>query len=131
MRSPACGTTRSIGYVPSSRNTIGTLLYHIAAIELDWLHSEILEREFPGDFRTWFRTTCVTQRATLQSLLAIAPNGTRSALATSGTNWLRHLVSCHSPSWDGSGISAALRRHSTMGGPSSIAGRKLSTEAKI
>jgi len=37
-----------------SRNTIGTLLYHIAAIELDWLHSEILEREFPGDFRTWF-----------------------------------------------------------------------------
>ena len=39
---------------PLSRNTIGTLLYHIAAIELDWLHSEILEREFPGDFRTWF-----------------------------------------------------------------------------
>ena len=39
---------------PMSRNTIGTLLYHIAAIELDWLHSEILEREFPGDFRTWF-----------------------------------------------------------------------------
>ena len=39
---------------PLSRNTIGTLLYHIAAIEFDWLHSEILEREFPGDFRTWF-----------------------------------------------------------------------------
>ena len=39
---------------PLSRNTIGTLLYHIAAIELDWLYSEILEREFPGDFRTWF-----------------------------------------------------------------------------
>ena len=35
---------------PVSRNTIGTLLYHIAAIELDWLHSEILERECPGDF---------------------------------------------------------------------------------
>lgn len=39
---------------PLSRNTIGTLLYHIAAIELDWLYSEILERECPGDFRTWF-----------------------------------------------------------------------------
>ena len=37
-----------------SRNTIGKLLYHIAAIELDWLHSEILERECPDDFRTWF-----------------------------------------------------------------------------
>lgn len=39
---------------PFSRNTIGTLLYHIAAIELDWLYSEILEREFPDDFRSWF-----------------------------------------------------------------------------
>jgi len=39
---------------PLSRNTIGTLLYHIAAIELDWLHAEILEQEFPDDFRSWF-----------------------------------------------------------------------------
>ena len=34
---------------PLSTNTIGTLLYHVAAIELDWLYSEILEQEFPGD----------------------------------------------------------------------------------
>jgi uncharacterized damage-inducible protein DinB len=39
---------------PFSRNTIGTLLYHIAAIELDWLCAEILEREPPADFRNWF-----------------------------------------------------------------------------
>jgi uncharacterized damage-inducible protein DinB len=39
---------------PLSRNTIGTVLYHIAAIELDWLYSEILEHGFPDDFRTWF-----------------------------------------------------------------------------
>lgn len=39
---------------PLSRNTIGTLLYHIAAIELDWLYTEILEHELPGDFRAWF-----------------------------------------------------------------------------
>lgn len=39
---------------PLSRNTIGTLLYHMAAIELDWLYTEILEREFPDDFRAWF-----------------------------------------------------------------------------
>ena len=39
---------------PLSRNTIGTLLYHIAAIELDWLYTEILEQEFPGDLRSWF-----------------------------------------------------------------------------
>jgi uncharacterized damage-inducible protein DinB len=31
-------------------NTIGTLLYHIAAIEADWLYAEVLEREtFPPE----------------------------------------------------------------------------------
>lgn len=30
-------------------NRIGTLLYHIAAIELDWLFAEVLEQEFPAD----------------------------------------------------------------------------------
>jgi len=39
---------------PLSTNTIGTLLYHIAVIELDWLYVEILEQEFPGDFSSWF-----------------------------------------------------------------------------
>jgi uncharacterized damage-inducible protein DinB len=39
---------------PFSRNTIGTLLYHIADIELDWLCVEILEREHPADMRNWF-----------------------------------------------------------------------------
>jgi uncharacterized damage-inducible protein DinB len=28
------------------QNSIGTLLYHIAAIEVDWLYSEVLEQEF-------------------------------------------------------------------------------------
>jgi uncharacterized damage-inducible protein DinB len=28
------------------QNSIGTLLYHIAAIETDWLYSEVLEQEF-------------------------------------------------------------------------------------
>ena len=39
---------------PLSRNTIGTLLYHIAAIELDWLYAEILEQEFADNFHSWF-----------------------------------------------------------------------------
>jgi uncharacterized damage-inducible protein DinB len=39
---------------PLSRNTIGTLLYHIAAIELDWVYCEILEQPFPDDCRSWF-----------------------------------------------------------------------------
>ena len=30
-------------------NSIGTLLYHIAAIEIDWLYCEVLEQEFPPE----------------------------------------------------------------------------------
>lgn len=30
-----------------SRNTTGTLLYHLAAIEADWLYTEVLETPFP------------------------------------------------------------------------------------
>jgi uncharacterized damage-inducible protein DinB len=32
---------------PCIDNTIGTLLYHIAAIEADWLFCEVLQEEFP------------------------------------------------------------------------------------
>jgi uncharacterized damage-inducible protein DinB len=34
---------------PCIDNTIGTLLFHIAAIEVDWLYVEILEQEFPPE----------------------------------------------------------------------------------
>ncbi len=30
-------------------NSVGTLLYHIAAIELDWLYVEVLEQELPPE----------------------------------------------------------------------------------
>jgi uncharacterized damage-inducible protein DinB len=35
-------------------NTIASLLYHIAAIEADWLFSEILERSFPSEVADLF-----------------------------------------------------------------------------
>jgi len=35
-------------------NTIGTLLYHLAVIELDWLYSEILEESPPPEFMRLF-----------------------------------------------------------------------------
>jgi len=35
-------------------NTIGTLLYHIALIELDWLYTEILEEQVPDDLMRLF-----------------------------------------------------------------------------
>ena len=39
---------------PWSGNTIGSLLYHIGAIELDWLYSDIMQRDFPEEAWAWF-----------------------------------------------------------------------------
>jgi uncharacterized damage-inducible protein DinB len=39
---------------PPAQNSIGTLLYHIAAIEADWLYVEILEQSYPDILATWF-----------------------------------------------------------------------------
>jgi uncharacterized damage-inducible protein DinB len=40
---------------PAGQNAIGTLLYHIAAIELDWLFAEVLEHfDFPPEIDALF-----------------------------------------------------------------------------
>jgi uncharacterized damage-inducible protein DinB len=36
---------------PTAGNTIGTILYHMADIEADWLFVEILEEPFPGEVK--------------------------------------------------------------------------------
>jgi uncharacterized damage-inducible protein DinB len=41
-------------HVQGSPNSIGTLLYHIAGIELDWLYAEILERDIPQSYTALF-----------------------------------------------------------------------------
>lgn len=56
-------TLRLIGELDSARidtptawngNTAGALLYHIAAIELDWLYAEVMVKDFPPGFAEWF-----------------------------------------------------------------------------
>lgn len=43
-------TAATIDYAtPCIDNTIGTLLYHIAAIEADWLFADVLQQEFSPD----------------------------------------------------------------------------------
>ena len=39
---------------PVNGNTIGTILYHIALIETDWLYSEILEKPIPDEAMVLF-----------------------------------------------------------------------------
>jgi uncharacterized damage-inducible protein DinB len=36
---------------PHSGNSVGTLLYHLAAIEMDWLYTEVMESKMPD--RVW------------------------------------------------------------------------------
>lgn len=35
-------------------NTPGSLLYHVAAIELDWLYAEIMAKDYPEELPEWF-----------------------------------------------------------------------------
>ena len=39
---------------PGYPNTIGATLYHIAAVEADWLYADMLERDYPQWFGEWF-----------------------------------------------------------------------------
>lgn len=39
---------------PGLQNAIGTLLYHIAAIEIDWLYAEVLQREWTPEMATLY-----------------------------------------------------------------------------
>ncbi|MCB0252389.1 MAG: DinB family protein [Anaerolineae bacterium] len=39
---------------PADESSIGTILYHIALIEADWLHTEVLEQELPADMASLF-----------------------------------------------------------------------------
>lgn len=51
LRSIARITQTELDWEPSpGTNTIGTLLYHIALIEANWLYTEILERQSPEEF---------------------------------------------------------------------------------
>jgi len=40
--------------LPWAPNSVGTLLYHIAAIELDWVYADLLLEEFPEAAFEWF-----------------------------------------------------------------------------
>lgn len=39
---------------PNDESTISTILYHLAAIEADWLYTEVLERPYPSEFGVLF-----------------------------------------------------------------------------
>ncbi len=44
---------------PNEASSIGTILYHVALIEADWLYTEVLEQEYPLKLSRYFRTRIV------------------------------------------------------------------------
>lgn len=50
------------------RNTIGSLLYHVAAIELDWLYADILQEPFPEGVEEWFPVDVRNQAGELSNV---------------------------------------------------------------
>lgn len=58
-----------VGASPAiGRNTIGTLLYHVAAIELDWLYADILQEPFPEGSDEWFPVDVRTEDGDLSTV---------------------------------------------------------------
>lgn len=54
---------------PEGGNTIGTLLYHVAVIEADWLYAEVLEREFPPELVARFAVDVRDDAGTLARVI--------------------------------------------------------------
>lgn len=57
---------------PQEDNTIGTLLYHIAAIEMDWLYTDILQQDFPPQAVTLFPDPVRDEQGQLTAVTGIS-----------------------------------------------------------
>jgi len=57
---------------PHGGNSIGTLLHHIAAIEIDWLYADVLEREFPPEVNALFPYDVRDDRGRLTQVLGLS-----------------------------------------------------------
>jgi uncharacterized damage-inducible protein DinB len=70
-------------------NTIGSILYHIAAIELDWLYVEVLGRDFPAEAFEggWFPHEVREEGGRLTAVVGDSLDRHRERLA-----WVRSLL---------------------------------------
>ncbi|MBI1256350.1 MAG: DUF664 domain-containing protein [Chloroflexi bacterium] len=62
-------------------HSIGTLLYHIAAIELDWLYSDVLEQPFPAEIEALFPHDVRDDTGKLTTITGISLDDLRQRLA--------------------------------------------------
>jgi uncharacterized damage-inducible protein DinB len=76
-----------------SANSIGSLLYHIAGIELDWLYAEILERDIPASYEALFPVDVRDREGKLSVVAGVSAAEQLERLATVRTDLLEQLRS--------------------------------------
>jgi uncharacterized damage-inducible protein DinB len=76
-----------------STNSIGSLLYHIAGIELDWLYAEILERDIPESYAALFAVDVRDREGKLSVVAGVSAAEHVERLATVRADLLEQLRS--------------------------------------
>lgn len=71
----------------ASGHSVGTLLYHLAATELDWLYAEVRQEAFPAEAEVWFPLDVRGEDGRLSVLTGEAPERHLARLS-----WVRGLL---------------------------------------
>ncbi|NJK45742.1 MAG: DinB family protein [Pleurocapsa sp. SU_196_0] len=77
--------------VDGSPNSIGSLLYHIAGIELDWLYAEILERDIPESYAALFPVEVRDREGHLSAVMGVSASEYLQRLETVRADVLTQL----------------------------------------
>ena len=56
-------------------HTIGSVLYHVAAVEVNWLYGLVLQQDMPIEIADWFPRTIVDDRANITPVKNISLDG--------------------------------------------------------
>lgn len=73
------------------QNSIGTLLADVAAIEMDWLYSEILEREIPPEVLVLLPSDVCDEAVHLMDVRGLSAAEHLERLATTRRYFVQHL----------------------------------------
>lgn len=84
------GRIADLDALPVGHHNAGTLLYHVALIELDWLYADVLEKsedDFPAEARDWFPLDARDEEGKLSVVM-----GEPLERHLARLNWMRGLL---------------------------------------
>lgn len=85
--------------VTGDDNSVGSLLYHVAGIELDWLYADLLMQEFPPDVLELFPYPVRDATGALQHVPGIALSEHVARLHTSRARFLEVVSALDLAAW--------------------------------